>query len=169
MEDSAPIFFDKMKVLQKLFDSGDRFIVNVDSKLKNAQKQWVGQRSKLASNNFISKLQRRCTDLSFITTHIKALIKGSISRLLWLEDIFQEMPPSNICRWRDLLYVAALQLLASLVFHLLGPQSLASITSITVVTKLRLCRKPPTMELLGLQRRPLQFVDRPGVHNVRHL
>ena len=89
----------------------------------NCAKQWVGQRSKLASNNFISKLQRRCTDLSFITTHIKALIKGSISRLLWLEDLFQEMPPSNICRWRDLLYVAALQLLASLVFHLLGPQS----------------------------------------------
>ena len=122
-----------------------------------------------ASNNFIFKLEPRCsTDLSLITPHIKALIKGSVSRLLWLEDIFQEMPPSNICRWRDLLYVAALQLLASLVFHLLGPQSLASITSITVVTKLRLCRNPPG-GFLGLQRRPLQLVDRPGVHDVRHL
>ena len=64
---------------------------------------------------------------------------------------------------------AALRLLASLVFHLLlEPQSLASITSITVVTKLRLCRNPPG-GFLGLQRRPLQLVDRPGIHDVRHL
>ena len=50
----------------------------------------------------------------------------------------------------------------------LGPQSLASITSITVVTKLRLCRNPPG-GFLGFQRRSLQLVDRPGVHDVRHL
>ena len=51
----------------------------------------------------------------------------------------------------------------------LGPQSLAScITSITVVTKLRLCRNPPG-GVLGLQRRPLQLMDRSGVHDVGHL
>ena len=50
----------------------------------------------------------------------------------------------------------------------LGPQSLASITSITVVTKLRLCRNPPG-GVLGLQRRPLQLVDRPRIHDVGHL
>ena len=51
----------------------------------------------LGSNNFIFvKLEhRRSTDLSLITPHIKALIKGSVSRLLWLEEIFQESASSK--------------------------------------------------------------------------
>jgi len=61
---------------------------------------------------------------------------------------------------------ALLLLLASLVFH--RTCHAGSITSITVVTKLRLCRAH-SRAFLGLQRRPLQLVDRPGVHDVRHL
>ena len=121
-----------------------------------------------ASNNFIFKLEPRCsTDLSLITPHIKALIKGSVSRLLWLEEIFQE----SASKYLSVVGLAVCGGLAAPGFARisLGPQqSLASITSITVVTKLRLCRNPPG-GFLGLQRRPLQLVDRPGVHDVRHL
>lgn len=53
VEDSAPIFFDKMKVLQKLFDFGDRLIVNVDSKLKKAQSSgWVNSQRLPATTLF---------------------------------------------------------------------------------------------------------------------
>ena len=121
-----------------------------------------------ASNNFIFKLEPHCsTDLSLITPHIKALIKGSVSRLLWLEEIFQE----SASKYLSVAGLAVCGGLAAPGFARisLGPQqSLASITSITVVTKLRLCRNPPG-GFLGLQRRPLQLVDRPGVHDVRHL
>ena len=80
---------------------------------------WCLGQKRRGSNKFIFKLERRSsTDLSLIAPHIKALIKGSVSRLLWLDEIFQDSAPPNICRWRDLLYVAALRLLASLVFHL---------------------------------------------------
>merc|ERR1712013_34638 len=74
----------------------------------------------------------------------------------------------DICRWRELVVVCApaFVLLASLVFH--RTCHAGSITSITVVTKLRLCRAP-SRAFLGLQRRPLQLVDRPGVHDVGNL
>ena len=88
-----------------------------------------------ASNNFIFKLEQRCsTDLSLITPHIKALIKGSVSRLLWLDEIFQDSAPPNICRWRDLLYVAALRLLASLVFHL-GHRALPAVSPVSQLSQ----------------------------------
>jgi len=66
-----------------------------------------------------------------------------------------------------LLYVAALRLLASLVFHL-GHRALPASPVSQLSQKLRLFRNPPGV-FLGLQRRPLQLVDRPRVHDVGHL
>ena len=107
--------------------------------------------------------------LPLITPHIKALIKGSVSRLLlWLKDIFQDSALLQIfvgggtcCMWRP-----CGSWLRS--YFTWATERLASITSITVVTKLRLCRNP-SGGFLGLQRRPLQLVDRPSVHDMGHL
>ena len=114
--------------------------------------------------NFIFKSERRHICHFNIAPHIKALIKRSAGRLLllWPEEIFV----GGESWWWCVPRPCQLLLLASLVFH--RTCHAGSITSITVVTKLRLCRAH-SRALLGLQRRPLQLVDRPGVHDVGNL
>ena len=145
VEDSAPIFFDKMKVLQKLFDSGDRFIVNVDSKLKKAQSSgWVNSQ-RLPATTLFQNYSGAAQICHLLRRTLKLWSRGRSAVFFGWKIYFRRcrlqifVGGGTCCMWRP-----CNSWLRSY-FTCLGRR--ASITSITVVTKLRLCRKPPTMEL----------------------